>query len=136
MRRHGYETEQSFLSALTIEQDRLRGEYSKLPHYPWNFFYVGSSRYDLQFARYLQHYPHEQFLVLSLAKLAKEPEATLNRVWQFLEVPSHDCIVPHLKHGGESALVDEAARTMLDQALDGVTDRVDQLAREKLDWSM
>lgn len=136
MRRHGYETEQSFSGALAIEQERLRGEYSKLPHYPWNFFYAGSSRYDLQLARYLQHYPHEQFLVMSLANLAKEPQATFNRIWQFLDVPAHDCIVPRLNHGGKSAPIDDAARNILDQELGGVMDRVDKLAGAKLDWSM
>src|SRR5581483_10934700 len=47
MRRHEPEPLATFSEALAAEPERMCGDWSKLGHYPWNFFYAESSRYDV-----------------------------------------------------------------------------------------
>jgi hypothetical protein len=127
---------ESFAEALTIEDERFNGDHTVLPHYPWNFFYIRSSRYDVQLKRYFALFSREQFLILSLADLAKNPQGTVRRLWDFLQVPSQDLEVPHLNARGEAAPIDAAAQALLDARLRDVTANVDEIIGEKLDWSM
>jgi len=48
--------------------------------------YVDNSRYGLQIAYYLEHFPREQLLVLTSDQLRNERVATIKRVYQFVGV--------------------------------------------------
>lgn len=52
--------------------------------------YVAGSRYADQLGGYLEHFPAEQILVLTLDELRDSPQETLQRVFRFLDVdPAH-----------------------------------------------
>ena len=52
--------------------------------------YVAGSRYAEQLGLYLQHFPAEQLLVVPLADLQGDPDATMERIFRFLGVdPGH-----------------------------------------------
>ena len=137
MRTHNLESEPSFHRALLLEPERRTFNYTRFPHYPWNFFYIDSSRYDVQFARYLEYFPRRQFVVVSLAELVKEPQHTLRRIFDFLELPMGEGMaLPHLNSGGTFSPIDVATSAVLSSALEGVTDRLEAFAEQKLDWSI
>lgn len=57
--------------------------------------YMNVSRYALQIEQYLQHYPRERLLVIVSEDLRGQREATMRRVFSFLDVDT-DVILPTL----------------------------------------
>ncbi len=88
MRRYGHEPIADFAAALAAEDGRYADQDfpRSCGQYFWNFLYVRSSRYDVQWRRYLRFFPRERFCVLSLAELADGPQSALRRIFRFLGV--------------------------------------------------
>jgi hypothetical protein len=95
-RREQEEPLRSFAEAVAAEEGRLAGErartlsdrwYNSWPIGCWS--YLMRSRYAEQLERWLEFFPREQFHFLTLEQLATDPQATLDRVHEFLELPAH-----------------------------------------------
>jgi sulfotransferase family protein len=95
-RREHEEPLQSFAEAVAAEERRLNGErarmltdrwYNSWPIGCWS--YLMRSRYAEQLERWLERFPREQFHFLTLEQLAADPQATLDRVHEFLGLPTH-----------------------------------------------
>jgi len=80
----------SFEEAIEAEDQRYADEefFRNCPHYFWNFMYVRSSYFHLQWERYLRLYSREQFFPLSLNELASDPLLWIQRIYDFLGVDS------------------------------------------------
>jgi hypothetical protein len=64
--------------------------------------YVAGSRYAEQLRGYLEHFPMEQILVLTLGELRGSPQEAVQRVFRFLEVdPAH--VVDGARRDNEAA---------------------------------
>jgi SAM-dependent methyltransferase len=83
-----------FLDALAREEERLAGEDERLaagrevldaPHQLLS--YTARGKYAEQLQRWWTQIPREQFLLLKSTELFDDPEATLDRVWRFLDLP-------------------------------------------------
>jgi hypothetical protein len=138
MRRHDLEPEATFLSALLAERKDRQESCAHLPHYAWNFRYVGSSRYDIQLERYLRLFGRSSFHFMSLADIAERPLTTLEKLCTFLEVPVTNgftwCVPAN--RAPAYAPPTPAAAAILEEGLAGVPERVETLIGEKLDWSL
>jgi len=94
VRRQGNEP-LSFLDAIELEQLRLRGEVQKMEEDPryfslnhQKFSYLSRGLYADQLAHWLQFFPRDQLLVLETSALHRDPQKSLDRIAQFLGVPS------------------------------------------------
>jgi hypothetical protein len=77
---------------LTAEEARIRADptYSPSPPAPMGYWsYLQRSRYAEHVERWLEFFPREQFLFLEFEQLAVRPQATLDRVYDFLGLPPH-----------------------------------------------
>jgi hypothetical protein len=84
----------SFEEALDREEERLAGEAEKVLSNPgyrsdalrqWS--YATRGRYAEQLERWLEHFPREQLLVVSLNALERDPAGTMARVFKHLGLP-------------------------------------------------
>lgn len=52
--------------------------------------YIKTSAYHYQASQYLEHYPRENFLFLSFEALKKDSQATLQQIYDFLEIEPYE----------------------------------------------
>ncbi len=95
-RREGEEPLESFIDAVNAEAGRLAPElartavdrrYNSWPIGCWS--YLMRSRYAEQLERWLRLFPRHALHVLTLEELSTDPQATLDRVHGFLDIPAH-----------------------------------------------
>lgn len=131
----------SFHDALAVEAERFASPafHAGCRHYFWNFMYMRSSLYDGQLARYLNLYPRERFLVMTLAELQAVPEQIIASIAAFLQVDAAGFggSMPHtnVAPAYSSHFTAESLSLMASQ-FDGLTARVDRLVGRALDWSV
>ena len=89
-RHAGYEALESFEAAIEAELQRYQDPafFKECPQYFWNFMYIRSSYYHLQWKRYLRFYSRNKFFVLSLCELSSDPLYWIQRIYEFLGVTS------------------------------------------------
>jgi len=93
----------SFEEAIEAEEQRYSSAefFQNCSHYFWNFMYVRSSYFHLQWERYLRFYAPRQFFPLSLNELVSDPLHWIQRIYDFLGVDrSFAPNVEHLNIGG------------------------------------
>ena len=78
----GLETEEDFLAAVALEEERKAAGW----HHIWH--YTSQSRYADQVAALLEAFPRDQVAVFFHDDLERDFEGTLGRVLAFLEVPA------------------------------------------------
>ena len=98
-RREELERAETFEQALALEAERLAPEVAATqadPRYnppvppPLGYWsYLQRSRYADHVERWQQFFPREQFLFLEFERMAAEPQATLDQVYDFLGLPPH-----------------------------------------------
>jgi Sulfotransferase domain len=95
-RREGVEECESFEEAVAREEDRLRPEWERMaadPRYnSWNFgcwSYLARSRYAEQVERWLAFFPREQFFFVKTEDLESKPQAVLDGLYAFLDLPPY-----------------------------------------------
>jgi hypothetical protein len=93
--REGEESE-SFADAVALEEERLRGEklrsiadkrYNSWPLGCWS--YLWRSSYAEQIERWFELFPRERFLFLKTDDLDSDAQRTLDRTYEFLELPAY-----------------------------------------------
>jgi hypothetical protein len=97
-RQAGLEPLDTFEEAIEAEAQRYEDPvfFKNCPQYFWNFMYVRSSYYHLQWRRYLQFYSPNNFFALSLHELTSDPIHWIQRIFEFLGVRSN--FVPSFEH--------------------------------------
>lgn len=89
---------ETFEEALDAEEWRYRDTefFDNCPYYFWNYMYVRSSYFHLQWARYLALFPRDQFFALSLQELRSDPKRWIQDILDFLGVDPG--FAPQLDH--------------------------------------
>lgn len=111
-----------FAEALAAEDERLAGEEERLladPAYVsplhQHYSYRRRGHYAEQLARWRDHYPERQMLVLDAGRLFAHPRATLAAVTEFLGLePWQPAALPPHNAGGYDQPVPEPVRGMLE----------------------
>lgn len=96
-RKAGYEP-LTFEAAVEAEDARFADPafFRNCPQYFWNFMYLRSSYFHLQWARYLALFPADRFFALSLGELSADPLLWIQRLYRFLDVDGRFC--PEIRH--------------------------------------
>jgi hypothetical protein len=83
-----FESLAAFEEAVEAEDHRFADPdfFKNCPQYFWNFMYLRSSCYDVQWQRYLRFYPRSSFFPLSLYELTADPSLWMKRIYEFLGV--------------------------------------------------
>ncbi|MGK7918716.1 MAG: sulfotransferase domain-containing protein, partial [Trichodesmium sp.] len=89
----GYET-LSFSEAISQEDHRLEGEVEKIieteTYCSFNhqhYTYLSRGKYIEQLENWMKFFPREQLLILQTEELLEHPQATMNKVFDFLNLP-------------------------------------------------
>ena len=129
-RRANLESIDSFEDAIDAEDYRITDEmfFKNCPHYFWNFMYVRSSYYNLQWERYLHFYLPKQFFPLSLNELVRDPTLWIRRIYNFLGVDT--TFTPNVEHLnlGEYQPLLAKTKCRLDEEFKGVISATHDLA--------
>lgn len=81
----------SFENAINKEEERLSsGNIFNQQHYS----YLDRGKYVIQLKRFKKYFPNEQMLILINKELKENPEKTIKKIYEFLEVDK-DFIVPN-----------------------------------------
>jgi len=78
----GLEPEKDFVAACRLEEERAAAGWAQF----WRYLDLG--RYGAQLDRLLKVFPRDQVLLIRYRELREEPFATLDRICQFLGVPT------------------------------------------------
>ncbi len=97
MRRYGYETIATFEKALAAEEKRFQSSFFRkhCNQYIYNFFYFRSGLFGEQMERYLALFDQSQFYIVTLTQLKEAPLATIQGIFDFLDVRSN--FTPEMK---------------------------------------
>ncbi len=94
----------SLKEAIANEKTRLQGEVDKIiqtgKYYSFNhqhYTYRARGIYIEQLQNWMSIFPKEQFLILKSEDLFSHPQETMNKVFQFLELPAH-CSEKYLQY--------------------------------------
>jgi hypothetical protein len=130
----------TFEQALDQEPERLAGEEEKLltdPRYRSKrhrqYSYASRGRYAEQLERWLEHFPSEQLLVLTLEALEKDPEATMRRASAHLGLPPAAARYRVYNATGRSQM-DPAVQARLTEYFVPHNHRLYELLGEDLGW--
>lgn len=139
VRRRGWEP-LSFEEALDREQERLAAverlpedaRYKEAAHR--NYSYTARGRYAEQLERWFGLYPREQFLILNSERFYADTAAAMDRVLQFLGMPSAPvaCSKPYNK--AEYSGMTPATRQRLNEYFAPENERLFRLLGERFDW--
>ena len=81
---------------IAAEKNRLQGEVDRIiqteTYYSFNhqhYTYLARGKYIEQLPNWMSIFPKEQFIILKSQDLFSHPQETMNKVFQFLELPAY-----------------------------------------------
>lgn len=124
-RRRKVERSEVFEEAIALEAQRLAPEEAATrsdPHYnpplppPLGYWsYLTRSRYDEHISRWFEFFPRDQFLFIEFEQMAADPQATLDRVYDFLGLPPHQHeAFPQLNTGSYTSMSAETRAALVE----------------------
>jgi hypothetical protein len=132
----------SFEEAIACEDERLRGEeekiladenYRSIEHQYHS--YKARSIYVDQLERWMQHFPREQFLILSSEELGARPNDVCGEAFGFLQLPPYELQnESRLNVGNYSSGLDAATRAQLVEYFKPHNARLYELLGRRFDW--
>lgn len=140
MRRAGDEPLPTFELALAEEDPRFTdpGFRARCPQYFWNYMYCRTSMYDVQLRNYLEHFPREQFLVLTLGEWQSDPVRWQAEIFRFLKVdPSVQVSTEPQNQATVPSTLREETRSSLEKRFTGLRERLEGLVGRRLEhWEV
>jgi Sulfotransferase domain len=140
-RREEEEPLESFEAAVAAEEERLAPElarskvdsrYRSWPIGCWS--YLMRSSYAAQLERWFALLPRVQFHVLTLEELSARPQATLDRVHEFLELPPHRYEGLKPLHTATYDPIDPATHAQLAEYFRPMNERLYELLGRDFGW--
>ena len=131
----------SFEKAIEMEEERCAGEREKIikdPHFIPKHFrahaYLVQGIYADQLEDWFKHYSKRQFLILTTEDFRKNPQQTLNQVFDFLELPPFH--VENLKdrNVGNYKEMNKDTRKFLIEYFKPHNERLYKLLQRDFDW--
>jgi hypothetical protein len=112
-----YET-LSFENALKEEESRLKGEEEKMikdhfyQSYPHRHYsYLKRGRYFEHISKWLKYFKKDQFLILTTEELNQDPQKTMNKIFDYLQLSSFNIkIISKSKKGTYKDQMDDKTR--------------------------
>lgn len=138
--KNGYES-LSFEDALAIEEKRIAGEREKeLQNENYvginlrDFSYLSRGIYIDQLEHWMKYFNRKQFLILTTEELEDNPINTMNKIFEFLDLPSYE--IKNLKrmNVGEYKIMSHETRKMLIEYFKPYNERLYKFLGINLDW--
>ena len=128
--------------ALAAESKRLQGEAQKLTdnalYHSLNhrhYSYLDRGIYITQLQRWHQYFPPEQFLILSAEEFYDRPQTIVNRVYQFLDLPSYDIQEKSIYDRGKYAKIIPEIQQQLVEYFQPYNQQLFTYLRRTFNWS-
>ena len=141
--RKGKDDFPTFKEAIKQEAERTEQETFKLisdsNYYSFahqTYTYLARGRYYKQLQRWLRHFDHEQFLFIKSENFFQNPQATLKRVYHFLDVDEiyPKDLTPRNVGNYEDATIGDDVRAFCYNALHEDEDQLIKLLGEEFRW--
>jgi len=137
-----YET-MSFEDAIKNEESRLEGEEEKMidnSHYQSyshrHHSYLKRGRYYQNIKKWLEYFPKNQFLILTTEELKVNPNETMNRVFDFLELSSYEIKeIPKVKVGTYTENMNKETRSKLEEYFKPHNEELYKFLNKDLGWN-
>jgi hypothetical protein len=134
--RHGYE-KRSLEEAFTKEIETLKTatESDLVSGIHWQAFnYVSVGLYVYKLRKWLETFPREQLLILRSEDLFERTELTVDRVFDFLELPAYK-LREYPQHNAASySSIDDSMRQMLTEYFQPHNQKLEEESGIKFDW--
>ena len=132
----------SFEKAIELEEERCAGERERLiqdpdfvPIHYRNHSYLARGVYADQLEDWFKHYSKKQFLILATEDFRKNSQQTLDRVFDFLEVPPFQVeTLRDLNVGNYKERMNEDTRKLLIKYFKPHNERLSKLLQCSFDW--
>ena len=133
----------SFENAIKLEEERLAGERERLIKDP-NFVprhyrahsYLARGIYADQLEDWFRHYNRKHFLILTTEDFHKNPQRTLDQVFDFLEVPHFQTENLKNLNVGNYKEMNASTRKFLIKYFRPHNERLSKLLQRSIDWDM
>ena len=132
----------SFEKAVKLEEERCAGEKERLirdPNFAATHYilhsYLARGVYADQLENWFKHYSKKQFLILTTDDLRKNPQQTLNQVFDFLGLPPFK--VENFRDrnvGNYKEKMNEDTRKFLIEYFKPHNERLSKLLQRSFDW--
>lgn len=139
-KRHGWEP-LSFREAVAAERQRLDGELERHrddpEHLAPSFFrhsYVSRGRYAEQLARWFDRFDRDRFLVVFSRDVFADPNAVLQQVTGFLDLPPFEVDTPDQHNAGSYDPMPDRLRRELRSFYEPHDDALAQLLDREIPW--
>jgi hypothetical protein len=138
----GWEDIEDFSKALQAEADRYKSvDFWQSCRWDfWTYLYCRSSLYDEQLSRYFAQFNRDQFHIISLAELSRDPLATTESILSFLGLDpmpaKHFKFEVHHRIEHTRAPYSAEADAIMSLSFNGLIDRTELLIGRSLDWSL
>jgi hypothetical protein len=138
----GWEEMPTFLEALKAEAGRsASAEFLQTCRWDfWIYLYCRSSLYDEQLARYFELFDREQFHIINLADLSRDPIGTTERTVRFLGLDPSPVRQFNFeimnRHEAIKPTYEIECDEIMDLAFEGLTERTERLVGHAIDWSL
>ena len=131
----------SFENAIESEEERCAGEREQLikdpdfiPNRYHAYSYLARGVYTDQLENWFKYYSREQFLILSTEDLRKNPQQTLDQVFDFLEVSPFQIADLRDLNVGSYNEMNEDTRRLLVEYFKPHNERLSKLLQRSIDW--
>ena len=131
----------SFERALELEDERCAEERERMPKDPgfspinyYAYSYLEKGLYAEQLERWFRHYGRKQFLILATEDFHKNPQLTLDRVFDFLGVSSFQTENLRNLNVGEYKEMNADTREFLIKYFKPHNERLYRLLQRSFDW--
>ena len=140
--RRNYET-LSFEKAIKLEEERLAREKERLIRDPFprdnhydHYSYLRKGIYVDQLENWFRHYNRKQFLILTTDDLRKNPQQTLDQIFDFLEVSSFQAKNLKNRNVGSYKEMNKGTRKFLIEYFKPHNERLSKLLQRSFDWDV
>ena len=137
--RHNHET-LSFEKAIKLEEERLAGERERpiedpyvISHYRAHS-YLTRGMYADQLENWFRHYNRKQFLILTTDDFRKNPQQTLDQIFDFLGVSSFQTKNLKNRNVGSYKEMNKGTRKFLIEYFKPHNERLSKLLQRNFDW--
>ena len=133
----------SFEKVIKLEEERLAGVRERLIRDPFScdnhyhhYSYLRKGIYADQLENWFRHYNRKQFLILTTDDLRKNPQQTLDQIFDFLEVSSFQAKNLKNRNVGSYKEMNKGTRKFLIEYFKPHNERLSKLLQRSFDWDV
>tara|TARA_A100001037_G_scaffold146479_1_gene132233 strand:+ start:2431 stop:3267 length:837 start_codon:yes stop_codon:yes gene_type:complete len=124
----------SFEDAIHQEMQRIENGVNR-EHYDHNSSYLTKGLYDLQLMEWYNIFPKEKILVISTEELSQNPVDTMNKTYEFLEIPEYKISNPQKRKLENYEKMSDNIRNELISFFKPHNEKLFEMINKRFDWN-